>query len=173
MKSTIRLLLTAVCAFSLHAAHAATIAQDTQELRLQGHIDPTTPSGDEISLHASYGYFFLENIQAGGRFGFLDNDDATAFDIGAYLEYNVDTGGEVMPFGEVFVGMANVDVAGSGANNSAGIIELRAGAKYFLAEQLALAFAGVFAYATDEVYPDKAKLRDNDAFIEMSLRFYF
>lgn len=173
MKSTLRLLLTAVCALGLHTAHAATLAQDTQELRLQGHIDPTTAAGDDISLHVSYGYFFLENIQAGGRVGLLDNDVTTSIDLGAYLEYNVDTGGEVMPFGEVFVGMANVDFAGSGGNNSAGLIELRAGAKYFLSEHLAIAMAGVFAYATDEIYPDKTKLRDNDAFLEMSLRFYF
>ncbi len=161
------------CASALPAARAASLAQDTQELRFNGLIDPTTINGDEFSFHLSYGYFFADNMQAGGRVGFIDNDEITTIDLGGYVELNVDTGSEIMPFGEFYAGVANVDVEGSGGDNTAGLIELRAGAKYFLTEHVALAAAGVFAYATEHIYPDKRKLRDNDVFLEFSLRFYF
>lgn len=173
MKKTLRLLLVFACAACFKTADAAILAQDTQELRVQGTLDPTTRNGDEINLHVSYGYFFMDNIQAGGRVGFVDNDELSSLDLGGYVEYNVDTGSEIMPFGEFFVGMANVDVEDSGGDNTAGVIELRAGAKYFLAEHVAIAAAGVFTYASEDIYPDNRKLRDNDAFIELSLRCYF
>lgn len=173
MKNIVRLLLALLCAAPLATARAATIAQDTRELRLQGTLDPTTRSGSEFKLHTSYGYFFADNIQAGGRIGFVNNDDVTSFDLGGYVEYNVDVGSEIVPFGEFFAGIANVDIDGHGGNDTAGIAELRAGAKYFLSEKLAIAAAGVFACATEDIYPDKSKLRNTDAFIELSLRCYF
>ncbi|MBW7909340.1 MAG: hypothetical protein H3C50_10585 [Kiritimatiellae bacterium] len=173
MKKILPLACALALSLGLTAARAATLAQDTQELRFNGIIDPTTLSGDEFGLHLSYGYFFADNIQAGGRIGLLDNDLVTTMDLGAYVEYNVDTGSEIMPFGELFAGLANVDIEGSGGDNTAGLMELRAGAKLFLAEHVALAAAGVFAYATENIYPDSNKLRDNDVFLEFSLRCYF
>lgn len=172
MKRIAWILAALLCA-ALAETHAASIAQDTRELRLQGVLDPTTVSGDEIDLKISYGYFFADNIQAGGRLSLTDNDDVSSAGLGAYVEYNIDTGAEVMPFGEFFVGLANVDIEDAGGDNTAGLIELRAGAKYFLSERVALAAAGVFAYSTEDIYPDNKKLRDTDAFLELSLRCYF
>ncbi|MCZ7592351.1 MAG: outer membrane beta-barrel protein [Kiritimatiellae bacterium] len=173
MKNIARLLLVLFCATSLTTARAATILQDTQELRLQGTLDPTTRNGSSITLHGSWGYFFMDNVQAGGRIGFVNNDDVTSFDLGGYVEYNVDVGSEIVPFAEFFAGIANVDIDGTSGSDTAGIAELRAGAKYFLSEKLAIAAAGVFTYATEDIYPDKNKLRNTDAFIELSLRYYF
>lgn len=173
MKKTVRLLFALLCAGIVTSAQAGTIPQDTQELRLQGTLDPTTRSGSEFKLHASYGYFFVDNIQAGGRIGFVNNDAVSSFDLGGYAEYNVDVGSEIVPFGEFFAGIANVDIDGHSGSKTAGIMELRAGAKYFLSESVAIAAAGVFAYSTEDIYADKTKLRNTDAFIELSLRCYF
>ncbi len=164
--------LAAILALS-SAAHAATIAQHTQELRVQGHLDPTTKNGSEVRMNLSYGYFFDDNIQSGIRADITDNKQVSSLGLGAYIEYNVDTGNEIMPFGEFFAGLANVDVEEAGGDDLAGVMELRAGAKFFLAERVAIAVAGVFAYATEKIYPDNAKIRDNDVFLELSLRCYF
>jgi hypothetical protein len=165
--------LFALAVLAAGPARAATLAQDTQELRLQGHLDPSTLNGSEIRLGGSYGYFFLDNIQAGGRADFADNDQISSLGLGAFLEYNVDTGNEIMPFGEFLAGFSNVDVEGAGGDDLAGRVELRAGAKFFLAENIAIAVAGVFAYATEKIYPDENQLRDTDVFMELSLRCYF
>lgn len=150
---------------------AATLAQDTQELRLQGVLDPSTGAGDEISIAGSYGYFFLDNVQAGGRLSLLDNDILTSVAAGAFVESNFDTGSSVMPFGEAYVGIAQVDVQ-KGDTELAGVLEGRAGAKFFLSENVALAAAGVFAFATEDIYPDNKQWDDTDVFIELSLRCY-
>ncbi|MCS6770946.1 MAG: hypothetical protein NZ740_02840 [Kiritimatiellae bacterium] len=154
-------------------AQAALIAEGSQELRLQGSLDPSTVNGSELRLNASYGYFFLDNAQAGGRLDFADNKKVNRIGLGAFAEYNVDTETDLTPFAEFFAGFANVDVEGVGGDDLAGILEFRAGAKYFLAEQVAVAAAGVFAYATEDIYPDEEKLRDTDVFMELSLRCYF
>lgn len=172
MKTFAVLLAAAVLALPL-STRAATLAQDTQELRLQGTLDPTTRNGSEFDLNVSYGYFFADNAQAGGRLSWTDNKQVSSVGLGGYVEYNVDTGSEIMPFGEFFAGLANVDIEGAGGDDLAGIMELRAGAKFFLSENVAIAAAGVFAYATEKIYPDKEKLRDVDVFMELSLRCYF
>jgi hypothetical protein len=172
MKALVRLSAALLAALALNS-HAATLTAETQELRLQGVLDPTTLNGSEVDLHVSYGYFFQDNIQAGGRISLVDNDEVSLLGLGAFVEYNVDTGGEIMPFGEFLVSLANVDIDDTGGDSTAGIIELRAGAKYFLVENIAIAAAGVMAYSTDKIYVDDEKVRDNDVFLELSLRCYF
>ncbi|HMP75426.1 MAG TPA: hypothetical protein PKE12_03920 [Kiritimatiellia bacterium] len=172
MKRIASLTASLLAAFALDS-HAAQLAAGTQELRLQGLLDSTTLNGSEFDFNVSYGYFFVDNVQAGARINLVDNDDLSQLGLGAYVEYNVDTGNEIMPFGEFAVSLANVDIEDAGGDNTAGILELRAGAKYFLVENVAIALAGVFAYATDEIFPDDGKIRDNDVFLELSLRCYF
>lgn len=168
------LLITALLSLAMPLlARGATLAQETQELRLQGALDPSTRNGSEFNLNLSYGYFFADNIQSGARVDWVDNKQLSSLGLGAFIEYNVDTGSEIMPFGEFFAGFANVDVENAGGEDLAGVIELRAGAKFFLAEHVAIGVAGVFAYATEQIYPDDEKLRDTDVFLEFSLRSYF
>lgn len=172
MKPTLIFSLALLLAIST-GVRAAVISKDTQELRLQGTLDPTSVNGSDIRVNVSYGYFFEDNVQAGARVDIEDNDRVSRIGLGGFAEFNFDTETDLMPFGEFYAGLANVDVEGSGGDNLAGIIELRAGAKYFLSENVAVAAAGVFAYATEKIYPDKSKLRDVDAFIELSIRCYF
>lgn len=167
-------LLTIAClTASAMSAHAITIGRDTQELRLQGTLDPTTRNSSELRLNASYGYFFDDNLQAGLRVDAVDNKQVSSLGLGAFVEGNIDTGSEVMPFGEFYAGFAHVDVEESGGDDLAGVIEIRAGAKYFFADNVAISLAGVFAYATEQIYPDDRKLRDTDIFMELALRTYF
>jgi hypothetical protein len=169
-------LIASLFAFAVVASasvRAATLAQETQELRLQGLLDPSTVDGSELSLSASYGYFFLDNLQAGGRIDLVDKDELSKYGLGAFVEYNWDFGTEITPFGELVVGLANADIEGAGGDDLAGLVELRAGAKYFLAANIAIAAAGVFALATEKIYPDKSKVRETDVFLELSLRSYF
>lgn len=153
-------------------AHAASLPLGTQELRLEGTLDPATGDGDEVDLSVSYGSFFADNVQGGGRFSLLENDRVSSVGIGGYVEYNFDTGTELMPFLEGFAGFAHVDIE-DGKDDTTGIVEGRAGVKFFLSEHVALAAAGVFAYASEKIYQDDRALDDTDAFVELSLRCYF
>lgn len=172
MKKLIALAAALVLGVNLQSATAAALAQNTEELRLQGILDPTTGAGDEFSLAVSYGYFFIDNVQAGGRIHFKNDDIVRDIGAGAFIEGNIDTGSEVVPFGEAFIGLSNVDVEKIG-DSTAVMLELRLGAKYFIADHVAIALAGVFAVATDDIYVDNSKVRDTDAFLELSLRCYF
>ncbi len=172
MKKLAAFAAAALFASGFQTADAASLAADTAELRLQGNLDPSTAAGDEFRLAASYGYFFMDNVQAGGRLHFHNDDFVRDFGAGAFIEGNLDTGTGLLPFGEAFAGLSNVDIEDVD-DTTALLLELRLGAKYFIADHVALAAAGVFAVATDKIYADKAKLRDTDAFLELSLRCYF
>lgn len=172
MKNIACVLALVLVPLAYDCATAASLPLGTQELRLEGTLDPSTGAGDEIDLSVSYGYFFADNVQGGGRFSLLDNDLVSAVGIGGYVEYNFDTGTEIMPFLEGFVGFANVDIE-DGKDDTTGIFEGRAGAKFFLTERVAIAGAGVFAYASEKIYQDDNALDDSDAFLEFSLRCYF
>lgn len=152
-------------------AQAASLAAGTQEVRASGVLDPTTAGGDEIHLQLGYGYFFQDNVQAGGRLDLRDNEDLMTLGLMGYAEMNFDVGSVLMPFVEGALGVHRIDPE-QGDTETALVLEGRAGAKLFLSEHVAVAMAGVFAYATEDIYPDKAEQNDTYAFIEVSLRCY-
>lgn len=160
------------CLLAAGSLSAHSLPEGTQELRLQGTLDPATADGSEFELQVSYGYFFVDNVQAGGRLALRDSDSLTSLGLGGYAELNFDTGSELMPFLEGFAGIAHVDYD-RGDSDLTGILEGRAGAKFFLSENVAIAGAGVFAWATDDIYADDNDFDDTDVFLELSLRCYF
>ena len=95
MKKTILLtmLLAAVAGFG------AVIEEGTLELGLQGNLDFDSPDGDvEFMVYPSLGYFFMDNIQAGGMLGMVYDGRDMGYRFGGFGEINFDTYNAVMPF---------------------------------------------------------------------------
>ncbi len=159
--------------FAAAPAHALTLAQGTMETRIAGLLDSTSTSGAQTDLTASWGYFFRDNVQAGVRGLFYNDDDITMYGAGGFIEYNVDTGSEDwMPFVGAGLDYVYGDVDG-GDSRSAAVFELSAGAMYFLAPNVALSGALVGQFATDEIFPDDEELQSDDISLQIAVRFYY
>ena len=169
-----KLLLTlSIAALSASAASAVTLAPGTMETRLSGQLDPTSPNGTLVDANFSWGYFFADNAQAGGRATFYDNDNVTIYGAGAFAEYNFEIDSEDwLPFVEGSLGLNRGDLDG-GDTETALVIELQAGMKYFIAPNVAVSGAAVFDYATEEIYADDEKLEDTDIKVQFAIRYYY
>ena len=155
------------------SAHAVTLAPGTMETRLAGQLDPTTADGTQVDLNFSWGYFFADNAQAGGRLSFLNSDHVTLAGAAAFAEYNFDLGGEDwLPFVEGSLGLMSGDLP-TGDSDTAVVVELQAGLKFFLAPNVALSSAAVLDYATEDLYVDEEKAEDTDIRLQFAIRYYY
>lgn len=162
-----------VAGLTLGSAHAVTLAPGTMETRVSGQFDSTTPNGSLFELNVSYGYFFRDNLQAGGRVGFFDNDNATLYSAAAFTEYNFEIGSEDwLPYVEFALGVSKGDGEG-GVDEFAFTTELQGGIKYFLAPNVALSGGLVVNFASDEIYPDEKRYDNNDARLQLAIRYYY
>ena len=171
MKKTFRVLLIALWAAS--PAFAVTLAPGTMETRVAGQLDATSANGTLVELGVSYGYFFRDNLQAGGRVAFFDNDNSTLYSASVFTEYNFEIGSDDwLPFVEGSLGLAHGDGEG-GTTETALTFEAQGGVKYFLAPNVALSLALVFDYATAEIYPDDDAYDDSDLRAQLAIRYYY
>jgi hypothetical protein len=155
------------------SAHAITLAPGTMETRLAGQLDPTTANGTLVDVNASWGYFFADNAQAGGRVTFYDNDNMTIYSAGAFAEYNFEIDSEDwLPFVEGSLALSHGDFDG-GDTETVLIVEAQAGMKYFIAPNVAVSGAAVFDYATKEFFADDDKLEDTDIKVQFAIRYYY
>lgn len=168
-------LLTALFAagFVASSAHAVTLAEGTMETRISGYMDPTTANGVLIDADFSWGYFFADNAQAGGRVAFTDDDNVTVYGAAAFCEYNFEIDSEDwLPFVEGSLGLASADLDG-GKSKTALFAEVQAGMKYFIAPNVAVSGAVVLDYATKEIYAKDDKFEDTDITVQFALRYYY
>lgn len=154
--------------------HAVTLATGTMETRLEGNLDPTTPAGTLIEAAFSYGYFFADNLQAGGRVGLRDDDNLTSYNAALFTEYNFEVDSEDwLPFVEGSLGLSHNDIRGFKPNDTAVVLEVQGGIKYFIAPNVAISSALVLDWASEEIYADEDKLEDMDARLQFALRYYY
>lgn len=167
-----KLLIAALFA-AASSAHAIILAPGTMETRLQGNIDPTSAAGTQIDVAFSYGYFMADNFQMGFRLSGSDNDIATQYGVGGFVEYNFDLGNEEwLPFIEAGIGLLHSDIEAID-NSTAIVLTLSPGLKYFIAPNVCVAGALVGDAASDEVFPDDGELKTSDITVEFSIRFYY
>ena len=157
-----KIILSALIALAIAAPAFARglITQGSNELSLSGMIDPCTYQGTTIDLGARYGYFFWDYISIGPKASFLDNDYITSGSIGIVGEYNFALSDDYRPV----IGTDFVPYAGLGlhlqfadlseGSNTAGVLSLEGGLKFFLSDTAAVTTSVVGSLATDDVYPD-------------------
>ncbi len=167
----IALLAFVALTFNAHAQNAA-IALGTQELRLAGGLDFDTAAGTDLSLDAGYGYFIADFLEVGGLFGFGDNDDVFGLSLGGFTEYNFDTESSFIPFvgGQIELAYYDFD---AGGDDTALVLGLYGGGKFFLTGDLAINTRLIIEVATEEVYPDGNGLDDVDTRIDLGLSYYY
>ncbi len=167
MKKTMLLtmLLAAVSGFG------AVIEKDTLELGLQGNLDFDSPDGDvEFMVYPTLGYFFMDNIQAGGMLGMLYDGRDMGYRIGTFGEINFDTYNAVMPF---LAARVMFDF-GSHYDKNYLLLDTAAGLKFFLSQTLAISTEIFYDLASEDAFADDEEGgRNNDAGLRLGLRHYF
>lgn len=165
-----RMVLVLAALASGPATQAMTLKENTQEFRIEGHFDPETADGANFETKLTYGLFILDNIEVGGRFGYEDSDNFSFYSAGPFAEMNFDIGNELVPF----VG-AEIDVAygDSGKDEHTALAaSVYGGAKYFLAENVALGARLVLSAATDKIYADSNGGNSTDVLFEFGMSYY-
>ena len=157
------------------STYAASLSAGTQELVVNGLFDPDTIGDSELALDVKYGQFIQDNLEIGGYGDILDNDLISRYGLGAFVEYNFDQGTEVVPFlgGSLGWGASEYDVGAEEDNKSALEIAGEGGAKYFIAENIAVSASAKFSFATDDIYAEDDELADTDVKLNLGMRFYF
>ena len=77
---------------------AANIDQDTKEIGIVGGVDFDTAFGTEVDLTLKGGYFWIDYLEFGGLIGISDNDVVSAYELGAFAEYNFVLEAPVIPY---------------------------------------------------------------------------
>jgi hypothetical protein len=160
-------------------AHAASLAADTQEVRLTGNVDFDSALGTEVDLGLGYGYFVADYVQLGGLFGFADNNYLTSFELGGFAEYSIETETPFIPFfgSELKLVYADLDVDLDAVliseSESALALALYIGSKFFVTEDLAVSGRLVFETATEDIYIEEDDVNNIDFSFDVGLRYFY
>ncbi len=154
------------------SSYGVMIQEGTKELVLEGAYDFQSVAGSALALDAKVGYFVMDGIQVGGLVGVSDNDFTTDWRIGAFAEYNVDLGEPIVPFVGASVGLVRTD-PDVGSSEDTLFLGAEAGAKYFIAENIAVSLSYQFLWADEDVFADNGDRDDTDHSIQLGMRFFF
>jgi len=139
---------------------AAMLAEGTRELGVTGELSDNG-DGMDMTLKLLGGYFFMNNIEAGGvvtheyhSYGDLTRLVTTAGVMGEYNYPRPEL--PVIPYGGVGAGVAYWSMDNGHADDSdiAFILSGWVGAKYYVVESLAIGCQFEVDIATDDIYDD-------------------
>lgn len=155
------------------SSYGAMLSAGTREIKVAGLVDFDTADETLVIAQFFYGQFVMDYIEVGLRASFTDSDSQTSWGIGAAAEYNFDLGTEMVPYVGVGVGITDVEVQDL-QDDSAIVGSVEGGAKFFLAENIALSGAIVLEWATEDIYQEEEDdFEDTDSRIEVGMRFFF
>ncbi|RKX30977.1 MAG: hypothetical protein DRP22_04415 [Verrucomicrobia bacterium] len=176
-----RRVLLVILIMMLAAAGPAATAQmtyaGTQEIGLSGLVDFDTASGTLIHLSMMYGFFAADGVELGGQVGVTDDDNHTVWRAAGIIEYDYDLGMELVPYVGARCGVAKYEVEATKTRKSRDDFALllggTAGAKYFIAENVAVDIALNLEWASEDIYPSDDGFENTDARVTLGLRFFF
>src|SRR5690606_1642548 len=135
--------------------------QGTKELGLSGTIEWPEFEEVDFDIDATYGYFFRDGWEVGGRVLGADIGGVERFDISVFTEYNFNRQSNTVPFIGASVGVAEVSFPESGAefdttidfdDDEATVFSITGGVKWFLRPYMAISTAISFNVSTDDIY---------------------
>jgi len=131
--------------------------------------------GDEIQIQLAYGQFVADGIEVALVAGLRDNDAYMSTELGVRAEYNVVLDSALVPFLGAGVVWADAEADDSDIDTDAAVFSAGGGVKYFLRDDVALAVAGSYLIATDDIFVDseEEEVQDDEVRILFSVRFYF
>lgn len=153
------------------ASQAASLSEGTKEIVIEGLFDPDALGDSQLDLDLAYGYFIQDNLEVGALATVSDNDAISTYGLGGFVEYNFDQGTELVPFVNGHAGWINADPE-EGESQDAGFLGASVGAKYFLAENIAVSADVTYDWATEDVYFEDDDVSDTDLTINLGMRFY-
>lgn len=173
-----KLIVFAIVALLAAGSYASMLPADTAEVFVTGLVDLETANDTLIDLNFGYGYFFIDYLETGWRVGIEDDDFHTAWSVGGFAEYNFDMGIELMPFVGASLDLISIDFhddeAAEDRDETAGVLGLQAGAKYFITETLAVSTALVIEKATEDIYDeDDGELSSTNIKLEVGMRYFY
>lgn len=132
------------------AAAVPSLLMGTRAVEINGMVGD---NGDdfEVDMNGSFGYFFQDFIQAGAFLGidFIGSDNK-AVNGGAFGEYNVDLGSQIVPYVGGSVGLIWVDT--EQASDTAIEVTGFGGARYFFVDYAAIGAELMLGVATEDIY---------------------
>ena len=172
MKKFALVLALAMCA---SVGFAQALDQDSMELGLGGIVDfEGIDGGVDYTLDVSYGYFILDDIEIGPMIGFASYGKLESFSIGIFGEYNIDFDSPVVPYVAMrlaYVSAKNDYIGGDNKNSVE--FEPAAGLKFFIAENVAISGEFYYDIASDDVYYNDNKMKNNDYGLKFGVRSFF
>lgn len=150
----------------------------TKELTLQGFVDFEDRDDYFVYLDVGYGYFFKKGLELGMNFAVNAADSSQNYSLGPFAEYNHITGSNVVPYlhggarwvyadVEIGTGGKILDDAGSEL-----LLDIEAGLKYFLRENIALSSGLAYEWATSEIFETDNDFSDGNLLMKLGMRFY-
>lgn len=173
MKKTALTVMAAALLAGAAFAQNPNLDEGTKTIEGTGSLDSDTPVGTDFSLQLGYGYFIMDNLELAGVAGVRDNDEFTTYEFGGRVEYNIATDSALVPFVGAGILWAGAD-ADDADDEDTLVGRFSAGVKYFIDDNVALAFSLVYEKAGDDIYIDDDGDADDDNVKGVfGIRFYF
>jgi hypothetical protein len=155
------------------ASHAATLSKGTRELVVNGMLDPDGAGGTELNIGVGFGYFVQDNIELGAEGLYQDNGILTTTGLAGFGEYNFDLGTPLVPFVGAKLGWFNANFDSRHLKDqSAVVVECNGGAKYYLAENVALSAQLNVKCASEDIFLNDDKAESVDVNVTLGMRFF-
>ena len=155
------------------------LKKGTHELTLQGFADFEASDDYYYFLEVGYGKFRTDALELGLDVGVTSTDVETRFSLGPFIEYNFVGESQVVPylgFGAQWVN-ADLDIGRGGdlvnTSSDALLLDAELGAKYFLAENIAISTSVAYEWATDKIFHADDSAKDGNALLKLGMRFFF
>ena len=148
----------------------AMLEAETMELGLSGALDFDNPEGHVGSdIDLGLGYFFWDDIEAGGLVSFGNEGSDLGLGLGVFAEVIFDIDYPVAPF----VAASLQYKFGDYFPDSHVLVEGSAGLKFFLTDYLSINGGLVYSLASEDVYVNNGKAENHDAGLRLGLSCYF
>ena len=169
-----KFLVIALIAAIAVTTHGMFLEEGTSEVSLSGLMDFESANGTLIDLNLFYGYFVMDYVAVGLAGSYYDDDAAQIWAVGPKAEYNFDIGYTVVPYVGGALKLASTEYKDMDKDDTAGVIGVEGGVKFFINEYAAISAALVGEAATADIYPAKdGDTGNTDTRVELGLRIYF
>ena len=131
--------------------------------------------GDDLQIQLAYGRFIADGVEVAVLAGLRDNDAFMSTELGARVEYNLVLDSALVPFLSAGAVWADAEADDSGIDTDAAVFSAGGGVKYFIRNDVALAFGGNYLIATDDIFVDSedGEVQDDEVRFLFSVRYYF
>ncbi len=152
-------------------AHAQMFMAGTQEVGLGGMVDFESTDGTRATADGSYGIYVLDYFQVGAECTLKSSSNEKIYGLGITAEYDFDLGLVLYPYVGGHVQMVSYDTRDE--KGGAGVLGLKAGTLFFVAENTAIFGELNGDWASSSIFAEENDATDLDARLEFGLRYFF